>query len=749
MRSMSLRAGLLAGGALALLGFTPAQAVTDMLLEEIIVTAQKRTQSANDVPISLTAYSGEKLQQLGLQELDDLSNFVPGLQVQLQSPNNPGFVIRGITSDSGSAQQEARVSVFVDGVPASRARGAVVELYDIERVEVLKGPQGTLFGRGAQIGAVHIISAKPDLDKFGFTGRVAIGDYNQRLYETSVNVPVSDILAVRVAGISRKRDGYVPNLAGGPALNGVGVDAARGSFLLTPNERLSLTGIVNYQHDDYSGTSFKNKRFAPAGGTTSPFTAAQLNRGSDLGIDRELVNANLTADYKFNDNFSLTAISGYRKFDAVEEFDADGTQAYMLEFAEDAEGEQWSQEFRVNYDSGDRFQGFAGVSYFYEDGFQRVPLRTNERSLALLTVPALAAAVGQPILPNGTVNPGIPALPTGLALRTLATGEFTNYGTNRAYEAFADGTYHLTPELSLTAGIRFTHEKQESAFDQWNDKAASLFGSIFPNVARKQAEEDFDSAVGRVVASYKPSDDALVYASVSRGRRPAVVQVNASVSNVLSAETVWSYEAGGKASLLDNRVQIEGAAYYYDYSHFQTSTRVPNSATTITLDSGTASSYGLEASVTAQATDWASLFATYGYVHAEFDDKDSNGNAQVLAGNTFRLTPRHVVTLGANLEQELDSLKMVLFATPTWAWKSRVYFEETNLPEISQGAYGIANLRLGVKSADDKWTVALYGQNLFDKEYIIDAGNTGGSFGLPTFIAGTPRFLGVEVSVKY
>jgi iron complex outermembrane recepter protein len=749
MHSLNLRASLLLSSALALSGFSTVQAATEPMVDEIIVTAQKRTQSASDVPISLTAYSGEKLQELGLRELDDLSNFVPGLQVQLQSPNNPGFVIRGITSDSGSAQQEARVSVFVDGVPASRARGSVVELYDIERVEVLKGPQGTLFGRGAQIGAVHIISAKPELDAMGFAGGITVGDEGQRRYEASVNVPVSDQLAIRVAGINRQRDGYIPNLAGGPDLNGVNVDAVRGSFLFKPSEEFSLTGVVNYQRDDYSGVSFKNKRFAPAGGTNSPFTAAQLNRGAELGIDRELVNATLTAEYQVNDNVTVTSITGYRDFDSLEEFDADGSQAFLLEFAEDAQGDQWSQELRINYDSGENFQGFVGVSYFYEDGFQRVPLRTNERSLALLTVPALAAAVGAPILPDGSVNPGVPALPTGLALRNLAVAEFTNFGTNRAYEAFADGTYNLTPTLSLTAGIRVTHEKQESAFIQSNDQAVSLFGNIFRNVALKEAEEDFDSAVGRLVASYKPSDDALLYASVSRGRRPAVVQVNATLSNILRAETVWSYEAGGKMSGLDGRLQIDGSVYYYDYRNFQTSSRTPDSPIAVTVDSGSASSYGFEGVVTARPTDWASLFVTYGYVHSSFDDEDSNGNAQVLAGNTFRLNPRHVVSVAANLEQPLDGLNMIAFVTPSWTWKSRIFFEETNLPEISQGAYGVASLRLGVKSDDERWTVSLFAENIFDRNYIIDAGNTGGAFGLPTFIAGTPRFLGVDVSFKY
>jgi outer membrane receptor protein involved in Fe transport len=750
MSTVCLRPVLLGGCALAILCAVPAQAET-MILEEIVVTAQKRSQSAQDVPIALTAYTGDKLEELGLTELDDLSDFVPGLEIQLQSPNNPGYVIRGITSDSGSAQQEARVSVFVDGVPASRARGAVVELFDIERVEVLKGPQGTLFGRGAQIGAVHIISAKPQLDDTEVTGRIAIGNYGQQTYEATVNAPVSDKVAIRLAGISRQRDGYIDNNVEGAKedLNGVGVEAVRGSVLVEATDDLKITGILNYQKDDYTGTSFKNQRFAPAGGDTSPFSAAQLNRGDELGVDRELFNANVTAEYRLSDSVNLTLITGFRKFDTDEEFDADGTQAYILEFGEIAHSEQWSQEFRLNYDDGDRFQGFVGSSYFHEKGYQRVPLRTNERSLALLAVPALNPFYGQAILANGTVNPGPTALPTGLPLRTYAEAQFTNYGENTAYDVFADGTYNLTPELSLTAGLRFTHEKQESGFEQWVDRSASLFGSLFPTVAYKEREGDFNSVVGRFVASYKPTDDSLLYASVSRGRRPAVVQVNATLSNTLKNEIVWSYEAGAKTSLLDNRVQLEGSGYYYDYSNFQTSSRPDNSPIAVTVDSGTATAYGFEASVTAQATQALSVFANYGYIHAEFDDTDSNGNRQVLAGNTFRLTPEHSFAVGAQYVRPLGDSGVELFVTPTFSWKSRVYFEETNLPAISQGAYGTANLRTGFRTDDGRWTVTAYVQNLFDREYLIDAGNTGGAFGVPTFIAGTPRFYGVEVAVKF
>lgn len=745
VRSANLKFALMLSAAAVALPVAPAMA---QQIEEIIVTAQKREQAAQDVPIALTAYSGEFLEELGLRELDELSDFVPGLQVQLQSPNNPGFVIRGITSDSGSSQQEARVSVFIDGVPASRARGAVAELFDIERVEVLKGPQGTLFGRGAQIGAVSIITRKPTTDDVEVSGRVGFGNYEARTFEGAVNVPLADNAAVRLAAIKRERDGYIENIGSDEALNGVSVTAFRGSFLIAGSDRFELTGVLNYQEDEYTGTSFKTGRFSPVGGDTSPYSAAQLNRGDELGVDRDTFNATLTASYDISDAVTLTSITGYREFNSFEEFDADGTQAFVLEFAEDAEGEQWSQEFRANFTWGDKFEGFVGASYFQEDGFQRVPFQTDERQLAALLF-------GQPIvLPNGQPNTTIPAIPVApgvfLPLRPLATAEFTNFGDNTAYEVFADGTYFLTPALSLTAGLRFTYEELESSYVQSVDQTPSLTANVFANSPRRTLSDEFESVVGRVIATYQPTDDSLFYAGVSRGRRPAVVNVtaNPATSGVLKNELVWSYEAGGKVGFADNRFLLEGATFYYDYSNFQTTVDIAEPPFQITDDAGAATAYGFELSVNAQATDWALLFATYSYIDASFDDEDSSGRPQQLAGNTFRLTPKHSASLGATFNLPVgDGLEA--FFTPTYTYKSRVYFEESNLPGIEQEGYGLVNLRAGVGAADGSWTLTGYVTNALDEEYIIDAGNTGGIFGIPTFIAGAPRFYGVEASFRF
>jgi outer membrane receptor protein involved in Fe transport len=216
-----------------------------LAIEGLIVTAQRREQIIQEVPVAVTSWEGEFLKTRGLFELDAFSDYVPNLQIQIQSVNNPGFVIRGITSDNGDSRVEPRVSVFQDGVSISKSRGSVVEIFDMERMEVLKGPQGTLFGRGAQIGAVHFIQNKARNERSGEI-TLGIGNKGQYLANGFINLPIlKDKLFGRIAGIYNARDGVVENRSGG-SLNGKETAAIRSSFrwLASPNTTVDL--IFNY-----------------------------------------------------------------------------------------------------------------------------------------------------------------------------------------------------------------------------------------------------------------------------------------------------------------------------------------------------------------------------------------------------------------------------------------------------------------------------------------------------------------------
>lgn len=759
--------------ALAIAAGARADEAADTQLEELIVTAQKREQKLIDVPIAVTAYGGGFLDDIGIQEFEELSLYVPGFEVQNQSPNNPGFVMRGITSDSGEATNEPRVSVFQDGVSISKSRGSYIELFDLQRVEVAKGPQSTLYGRGALIGAVNIVQNKADVSGRSANFKVEGGNDSYLMAEGAANLPVSDTFAIRFAGRVKSRDGYVKNLLGGKDFNSTDTAAGRVALRWKPSDRLTADLVLNYQEDDPSGTSFKSLTFAPTDPTTGAVigdvgrnsgaalsTAPGFEGDQPLGLERKVWGATALVDYKLTENFSLSSISAYREFDGTEVFDPDGFGLPMLVFAEDAQGEQLSQELRLNYTSGERLTGFVGVSYFHEEGSQRVPLQINEKIFALVSGRVLPRPNG---LPLATINALAPA-----ALKSVHKETFTNFGETDSYDVYGDVSFKLLDNVELAAGVRYTYDDKRSGYSATLDNGGSVLGGstaalsrgliVQPTVGgRPQYQGLDDSGVTyRLVARWAVADNVSLYASHARGRRPKVLATAAPTApngpvrfTELPAEVVDSYEAGAKAALLDNTLSLEGAVYAYDYQNFQTSIR-NDAGQIVPINAGEASAKGFEAQLNYRPTAQASVFATYAYNHARF------GNG-LFKDNRFRLSPDHSFSVGAKLSAEV--LQGTLTFTPTYTWQSRVFFDSNNdqprfqaqdaIVDETQGAYGLMNLRLAYAPTEGPWKVEAFVINALDKKYIKDAGNTGDAFGIATFIAGEPRYYGLGVSYRF
>lgn len=757
-------------GAAALLGLTilPLQAQ----IEEVIVTAQKREQSLKDVPININAMSGDRLAQLNIQQFDELANFIPGLEVQEQSANNPAFVIRGITSDSGESHIEPRIAVFQDGVPSSRSRGSFFELHDLERVEVVKGPQSTLFGRAALIGGINVIQRKADYEteaqiKIGYGESVRDTEY-QEVSGHLGGAIIDERLAGRVAFVDKKRDPYVENLLGGEGFNGADVRAYRIALHADILDSLRLDLIANHQKDTPPGTGFKNNRFAPPGGDTSPFTGAALSSfggyrgGVDLGLERELDSLTSILVWDINDNWSVTSISGTREFESDEVFDGDGSHYDILIASELAEGEQFSQELRFNYDAGGQLSAFFGANYLKEEGEQYAPVATDKQQGLPFFLEFLGTGSGsEPTLP-----------PSG----ELYEEEFANRSDTKSIDLFADATFHVTDKLELTAGVRWTKDdKKTSYFGRTlgspvpgpipvpNDPGNTLFIAASPGGELVSASDTFEGWSWRTVASYHFTEDLNGWVSYSRGRRPEVIAFNTPEggdfveAETLDAEKVDSYEIGGFYSLLDNRINISGSVFYYEYTNFQTTLFAPGEAAVIVLNAGSATAHGLELQVDAQPLDNLQTFFSYGYNYGRFDSRDDSGNEQQFAGNKFRLSPDHSVAIGATLSFPTD---VGLFSiTPSYTYKSKIFFDDDNdRPDLQefddtqdevQPSYAVWDLSLRYESMGGNYVVELYGKNLEDKDYLLDAGNTGDSFGLPTFIAGPDKLVGLTFTAKY
>lgn len=754
-------------------------------LNRVTVTAQKREQQVIDVPISISAYSNEFMQRFGITDVEALSRYVPGVQVQVQSVNNPGIAVRGITTDDGAANTTTRVSIFQDGVDISRSRGSVVALYDMDRIEVLRGPQGTLFGRGAESGAISLIQNKAQAGTSGGF-KTEFGNYESRKLTGYFNTPISDDVFARVAVYNADHEGYVRNLSGG-RLDGEDTNAIRGSLHFNTGVSSGIDLIANYQRDAPPGTNFHSKVVANRHGSTDVYGDADLDHGDQLGLRRKVYGLTALGDFELSDSWRLSSITGLRKFNSLENFDADGSQVDMLNFAEHSKSHQASQELRLNYDGGGSFTGFFGGNYFYENGSEHVPFSTDERSLLLQlmalapTLPglsdstkALIALLGPapPLLtPDNRPNQPYDAIPVlGVPLNTNEQEAYTNYGRTRSYEAFADGTWRPNTVFDLTGGIRVSREEQGAGYQVTNASPASgigstlaLFGAGFngitgpnnlfvPTNGRLTNTYSSTSVVGRLVGTVHLSENTNTYLSVSRGRRPSVLafDINAAGNgydkNVLPAETILSYELGLKGEANEGRFAYDLSAFYYDYNNFQSNAY--EGGRLITLNAGRAKVPGFEASLQQAFSDRFSGFINYSYLHARFADRDKQGREQEYAGNHLRLAPDHTVAIGMQFNQSLSDGRN-LYVRPSYTWRSKIYFEDNNNPDYAQGSYGLLNLRAGVTFDKGRWDLGVWGANLLGKEYLVDAGNTGENFNLATYIPGAPRTFGISISGKF
>ncbi|WP_315760580.1 TonB-dependent receptor [Sphingomonas sp. Y38-1Y] len=744
---------------------------------DILVTAQKIEQRAVDVPITISAVSGERIRELGVGDLDELSNYIPGLNIQEQSANNPGIVIRGITSDSGSAQQGPRVTLYYNGIDISRSRGSYQAIYDLERVEVIKGPQATLFGTASAIGAISLTSTRP---REGFSGAITggYGNFDQALVSGFINAG-SDKVAGRVAFEWKRRGGYVENLSPRQEKELYAQDqlGVRASLRFTPTEDLTIDLIGTYDRQRNGGTPFISRRLPTEAGPGNPFGAANLGGsplsaevlGDDqLGLTRDVYDANLTASWDFADGWNFTTVNGYRKFDSNEVFDADGSAAWFLEFAEDARGWQASHEGRFSY-SDPQWRAQFGWNVFVEDNFQRVPFSSEEGTF--LQCAATLLGQGRPVPTLGCINAAgvveaarVTALATGGRVTQIPySSEFKNIGQNDAYSMFADTTWIPVPQLELTAGARVLIEQRKSGYTTrvprpvLNPTAFSLVpGQIDTAGLTFWRQKSFAAVLPRFNALLRLSDAINVFGTVSKGRRSPVVQLDAQRTTVapgsflvsprlqlVNEENVWNYEAGlkGSVGIASGSVGV----YYQKYDGFQVSVLGADGVAR-TQSAGTASNLGVEAELTVRPTRWFSLFGNVGYIDGGIDE--DNSFAPQFSGARFRLQPEWQAAGGFTIDAPLGG-GMRLFATPSVTYRSRIFFEVPNNIALSQGPVTLVNARAGVSFADERFELAGFIRNATNKDYLLDAGNTGGSFGTPTFIPAEPRFYGGQITARF
>ena len=718
--------------------FAQSSVQDDTGLGDIIVTATRNSESLSKVPASITAVAGDDLGAGGIKDVASLASAIPNLSVGDQFGVNRIF-IRGIGLTSIDLGADGGVAFLQDGAQIARPAAQLSGFYDLERVEVLRGPQGTLYGRGATAGAINLITKRPT-DELDAYAQLTYGNYNALSVEGAVGGPIAgEKILARVSGKYDRRDGYGINEFTGKDIDDRDAYALRGALLFKAGETVNIlvSGEVFHEKDSnyafhYFGPTVapENQLGAILGGESILSVAGASGRTANLRniySDQEPLNErdgkSVTGTIEWTPgDWNLKSISSYHKFKRFNRDDLDASNANMFgQNNYDENSKSFSQEFVGSY-SSDKFDALIGGNYFHEDlfGSVRVPL-TN--------LAVLLKLAGQ-----------LPALAPDNA---LDGANYLQFGTVKikAYGVFAQGTYAVTDKLKLTAGGRFSHEKREGVgtFD--------FLGAVNTDKAKS-----WNAFTPTLTLNYQATDNTLLYGSVTRGFKSGVINVG-SRNDVINPEFVWSYELGVKTSALDNRLQANVAGFYMDYTDLQVGFVDATSVVT-TVNAASARNFGLEAELRAKPAPGLTieLFGTYlNAKYKQFDSGDYRQSFTVvsLAGNRLSNAPEWSFRAGADYDILISgSGKLNLRADINW--QDRVYFTEFNNADATQAPYALLNA--GVKYTPDNgmWSIDVWGRNLADKLVVTNNIITAPLFNsVRVGSVAPPRTYGITLGIKF
>lgn len=738
----------------------------EAVLEEIIITARRREETLQDTPIAVSAFSGESLEYRGVSSLDDITSFVPSLTLE----NNPSFggasnsaaiYLRGVGQKEFLPTTEPGVGLYVDGVYVARSVGALLDIVDVEQLEVLRGPQGTLFGRNTIGGAILVTTIKPDPNGER-EASLSIMSGTDRLLNIkgTFHIPISDTLAARVSLASFKQDGYVKR-GDGIDLGDDDTDTGRLSLAWRPNDRLSADFSFEATRDRENGPAMEligidftdlsqlnglvlappppmafihNVTTAAAGqgipcavtdtaGNGITFNPAIANcydnryvgkDGRNDGTapafsETDLIASSVTFSYDISDTLTLKSISAWRDLDSEFARDGDHSPQRISQFFDTLDQEQFTQEIQLlgNYD---RMNWILGYYSFSEDG--------SNANILDFTVSNFRS--------GGSFN-------------------------NEASAVFAQLSYDLADDLHLTLGGRYTDEEKSFLPDQiiFNNYYAGISQVVPPDHPLAALDAPFMQAGGRILPlvkkkidiseftpmvslSYDLNNDVMVYGTYSEGFKsggftqrvfPPVVAgftappgtADLDLIPTYDPEFVEVYEVGLKARLMDGRVRLNAAVFHTDYEDLQV--QVFNSVAPVTENIGEANIEGIELEIQAAPGEGWLIEVSTSWLDAEYDEIDT-GITLIGENFDFERVPDFTASLGISKEMSLGSYGS-LISRLDWSHRDESYNDAYNTAILKTGDYQLMNVSVRWRNADDDLSVILSGRNLGDKEYMI------------------------------
>ncbi|MDP1642852.1 MAG: TonB-dependent receptor [Phenylobacterium sp.] len=733
-----LKAALLASAAMAAIpgaaaAQAPAQGVS--VVEELVVTARRREETVKDVPVAVTAVTGERLEATGAADITTLQQSTPNLTVQVARGSNSTLIsfIRGVGQQDPLWGFEPGVGLYVDDVYIARPQGAVLDIFDIERMEVLRGPQGTLYGRNTIGGAIKYVTAKIDGEpEMRFKGQ--LGSYNQRDFIGSAKGMVSDSLGVGLTWASFDRDGYGTNLTTGAEHYNKDVAAARATveFSPTPDLFFRLAGDIvtdrsNPRHGHREVAAFNALNQPIPGGEVLPNVydtragAGDKNRVESRGVS-------LLGEWSASDSLTFKSISAYRAGETAGEIDFDTLPAPFLDIPARYSDHQFTQELQLLY-SGDRMQAVGGLFYLN----------------------ATAAGAFDTVLSQAAL--------------TIATAGHVD---TESWSAFADVSFDLTEALTLSVGGRYTRDEKTGVVYRQNFTGirSPLFGNPLatPGLVRSNftSTDSYEKFTPRVSVSYDFGSELTGYASYSQGFKSGGFDMRADAiltptsRDGYAPETVDSYEAGLKGYFFDRRLSLNTAVFYAQYQDQQVTLQTPVGASIASqvLNVGESHMSGAEVEGVAYLTPDLSANFALGYIKAEFDEYRAlnplTGRVEDFANSrVFQNTPEWTGAFSLTYQRDLGDKGKISFI-PSASYRSS--FSMFEIPSrLDQGAYWLYDASLVWTSESERYRVGLHGKNLGDEAYRIGGYNFPGGLFANSITAyyGPPQTVTLSLEAKF
>ena len=759
----ALSAGRVAAACLIPLGAL-AQEAAPIALEEVVVTAQRREQNLQDVGISIAAFSGDQLKDMGITAVDQLGYTVPGVNIfQFGQQTTTTITIRGVSQNDFADQNEAPVAVYQDGAYNSFIGGAGFNLFDVERVEVLLGPQGTLFGRNATGGLIQVISKKPT-DSFESYWTLDGGQYGLARLEGAVSGPLMDTLSARLSLSATRQDGFVTNTIG-PDKEGTRDLSTRLQFNFHPSDTVALLLNVHAVRDDVTGTvaykvtpaeffpgvdnglvhyppnfaqwqSFCQGFFGttPPPGSSDCFGYRDPNPANPWivandtpGImSRTEVGTTATLTWKIGPDVQFTSITDYLKLDRDYIEDTDGTSLKLFNFFSNMHSWQFSQELRLNGSSG---------PLNWQTGLYYLDIQHD-----ILT--------------------GIDAN-TGFSPTTdFYTANNPVQGTN-SDSVFGQVDWTFIPHWTATAGVRFVEDRKHMAIDaQCLYGGCVTFGFDAPGILQATGLNDTvapglthlknDMVAAKFELDWRPIEGLLTYASFNRGIKGGGFNA-AAIEDIpityvrYNPETLLAYEAGVKSTFLDRRVQINASVYYYDYHNYQAYTLIGLSPLVFNAD---ALNRGSE--LTVHFLPWRGMDVSLG---GAFENPIvKNVPLQFPNGPMFDQRPPQSprFTEDASIRQSwMLPNQATLSLQGTVNHVGQRYFNSINAPALSDNGYTVENLRLTYAAEGDRWEAGVWVNNLTNTQYLLSTFDLSTTNGVESRIFAPPRQVAGTITYRF